>query len=184
MRKMAVMALAMALLVAACGDDDGLGDDEQGLADALATVMAADSDPTSPFTDREAAQCFAEGIVSEVGVDRMIEVGMTADASSTAAAFSGLSEGEIDVLADLALECVDVESMLVEQFALGGISTGSAECLADRMGETGLMKQAMIVGMTGDTDYDPMEDPAVLEDLFTAVTDCLTFEELQQISGG
>lgn len=183
MRRITVLVVASALAAAACGGGGGLDQDEQSAADALTLVFTADSSPNSPFTDEADAQCFAEGIVGEIGLGRMLEVGLTAEASSAEEAFGGLTAGEIDSLADVALGCMDVEALIVEQFALEGISEDSAKCLATAMQDTGLMKTAMIVGMTGDDSYDPTSDPELMEDILAAITDCLTFEEMSRLGG-
>ncbi|MCJ7725938.1 MAG: hypothetical protein MUP76_06060, partial [Acidimicrobiia bacterium] len=177
------------MMAAACGDDDGAGsgglsDGEQAIADAIALDMTADPEPGDPFSDAAAARCFSEGIVDSLGIARLAEIGITANAIDSQAAFATMSETEINTMADLMLGCVDVETAMTEQFATDGISDGSARCMAKAFGETDFYRAAFIAGMTGDDSYDPTADPEFLGTMITAATDCLTAEELAVIMGG
>lgn len=62
---------ALALGVAACGDDDGDGISRDGAIDALAEGLATDSGLTE-----EQSRCLAEEIIDGVGFDRLVEAGL------------------------------------------------------------------------------------------------------------
>jgi hypothetical protein len=175
--------VALALLVAACGDDDGgadgqgLSSSEQAVADVLA-VSIADDDPANPFGGAEAAQCISEGMVGELGIARLAEIGITAGSLGI------MTDAEVDSVAELALGCIDVETAMADQFATDGISQESARCMSAGFAETDFFKQAFIAGFTGDDSYDPSQDPEFLGSMITIATECLTDEELQIIMGG
>lgn len=186
-KRLMVPVLVIAMVAAACGDDEGSGElseSEQAIADAIAIDMVSEPDLDDPFADTEAAQCFSEGIVGELGIARLAEIGITANSGDPQAAFATLSETEIDTMVDLAFGCIDIEAVMAEQFATDGISDDSALCMAKGFGETDFYRRAFIAGMTGDESYDPTEDSAFLATMITVATDCLTAEELAVIMGG
>jgi hypothetical protein len=185
-RRLAVVAVALAVIAAACGDDGGtnLDEGEQAVADSLAVAIGSESGAGDPFESQADAQCFAEGIVAELGTGRLVEVGLTADAADSQGAFAALTTAEIESVADVALECIDVEAFLSAEFAAGGISEESASCLADAVIDTDFMRRGLIAGMTGDETYDPSSDPDTIGALMSAATECLTPEELSLIMGG
>ena len=184
LKRMMVLAVAIALIGTACGDDDGLTESEQAIADVIASGIAEEPDAGDPFSEPEAAQCFSEGLVKNLGVARLAEIGITADSASPEEAFAAMTDGEISDMADLALGCVDIETAMAGQFAADGISDDSARCMAKGFGETDFYRLAIIAGMTGDESYDPSEDPEFLGMMISIATDCLTADELSIIMGG
>lgn len=189
-KRILVSLVALVLVVAACGDDDtasgGLTDAEQALASIIVDGMVGDEelDPDDPFADPVAVSCFAEGLVRDLGVARLAEVGLTADSDSPEAAFAQLTEAEVEDLADRAFACIDIESAVAEQFAVDGISEDSAQCMARELGKTDFYRATFIAGMTGNEEYDPSVDPEFLTTMLTVATECLTDAELSLIMGG
>ncbi len=195
MKRVLLLVLAVSLVAAACGGDDsagertttiatGLSGEEQALADAIAGIIAADQGSGDPFADPEAAQCFAEGLVEDLGIARLNEIGITSDSASPEEAFATLSESEIGALADRSLGCIDLVAAMAPLFAVDGISEESALCMARGFEETGFYRDAFIAGMTGDDTYDLSADPDFLTKMFTMATECLTADELATIMGG
>lgn len=189
-KRILVSMVALMLVVAACGDDDaasgGLTDTEQALASVIAEGMMDGAEPDSgdPFADPVAVTCFAEGIVKDLGISRLAEVGLTSESDSPEAAFAQLSEAEVNAVTDRAFGCIDMESVVAAQFAVDGISEDSATCMARELGDTDFYRSAFIAGMTGDETYDPGADPQFLSTMITVATECLTDEELSLIMGG
>ena len=71
----AVTALCLVVGGAACGDDDGGGDSEADITNQLSETLQAGGDGF----DKEAADCFAEIIVDETGLEKLQDVDLTAD---------------------------------------------------------------------------------------------------------
>jgi len=188
LKRIMVLVLAIAMVAAACGDDDGnagsLTDGEQAVAGVIAASMLEDQDPEDPFSDPEAARCFSEGAVRNLGVARLAEIGINAESDDPQAGFATMTESELNEMAELALGCVDIETAMADQFAVDGISQESGLCMARAFGETDFYKQAFIAGMTDDDSYDPGNDPEFLGLMLTIATDCLTADELSLIMGG
>ena len=77
MRRLVVVSVTVVLLAAACGGDDLSGGD-QAISDAIFDQMMADTDPDNPFGETE-SRCFADGVVRDIGVADLAELGMTAE---------------------------------------------------------------------------------------------------------
>jgi len=186
LKRMMVAVLALAMVAAACGDDDGGGsltEGETAIVDAIVTGMMEDPDSDNPFSDAESARCFAVGMVQDLGVARLAEVGLTADTENPDEAFTLMTEGEISDITDTAFECLDIDALMVAEFAEGGISQDSAKCLVAELNETDFFRVAFIAGMTG-SDVDPTDDPEIMGAMLTAFSECLTPAELGEIMGG
>ena len=73
------LIMAMALATAACGSDSAAttaGPEPDGaLVDAIVEGMMEDAEPGDPFADPEAARCVAVGMVDDLGVSRLFEIG-------------------------------------------------------------------------------------------------------------
>jgi hypothetical protein len=182
--KLTVLVLGLALVAAGCGDDDGLTEGEQAIVAEIVDSAMADPDPDNLLsTDREAATCFAEGLVEDMGVARLAEIGFTAEAADSQAAYAAMSDEELDEMADLALGCIDVEALLTQQMTDEGLNAESASCLAARLADSEFFKQAFIAGMAGQ-EVDLSTDPAVAAQMLEAATECLSPDELGSLFGG
>lgn len=186
-KRVAAVVAGLALVVAACGDDDGGGDlsgAEEAVVDAIVAGMTGDPDPENPFADQESARCVAVGIVEDLGIERLAEVGLTADTDQPQEVFGALTDDEIDGIVDIAFGCVDVEEEMAVMFADEGVSMDSARCLARELNDTDFFRAAFRAGMTGDDTYDPSTDPEFMTVMLEAFTGCLTAEEMAGIMGG
>lgn len=184
MRSIVSLVLTVALIAVGCGDDgDGLGRDEQQLADALALSIGTGSDPDSPFYTPESAQCFAEGLVEGLGVARLAMLGLTAENQSRDAAFAAMTPAERDDLVELALHCTDVQAAMAAELEAAGISSGSAACIADALGNSDFFRDAFVAGFAG-REFDPESNPEYTALLLEAATDCLSPDELGPFFGG
>ncbi len=170
MKKVAVLILALTLGLAACGGGGGAGSGEnQALADAIAAEMTADTTPGNPFAKAEDAQCFADGMVGALGVERLAALGVTAESATSAETVMGeLTAEEQGKVADVALSCIDLSKAIIDGAVAAGLSEDQAQCLADSLSED-LLKQAFLSEVSGQT-FDPSSDPAFME----AITACFT----------
>lgn len=184
-RRFPTLLLVAALLAASCGDDDGSGlsSEEQGLADALAISIMADADPDNPFGRAEDAHCFAEGLVGTIGVARLATLGLTAESESPEAAFDAMTPGERDDVVEVALGCTDAEGVMVAELEATGMSSDSAACIAEALGESDFFRDAFLAGMAG-REFDPEANPEYTVLLLEAATDCLSPSELGPLFGG
>jgi hypothetical protein len=147
LKRVVTVVVAMALLSAACGDDDAggdLSDAENAVADVIVAGIMSDPDPGNPFTDPDAAQCVAVGIVEDLGVERLAQVGLTADSGDPQSVFATLADDEIDSIVDISFECVDVEEEMASMFAAEGVSMDSGRCLARELNQTDFFRAARI----------------------------------------
>jgi hypothetical protein len=177
--------LVMVLLVAGCGDDEGLSGEEQEFVDAVVLLSTQDVDPSDPFGGAEAARCSAERMIAELGMDRLAELGLTPESlfEDSDEMFSLMTEDEIEVLIDIGLECMDFESLMVDWMVAEGLSQESAECYVDELAKTDALRLMMIGGMEEGDDYRPDQDPALLPLMMEAATKCLTPEEMEGLGG-
>lgn len=183
MKKLMILLIAFALAAAACGGDDGLSEGERAMVAAIVEGATSDPDPENPLSsDTEAATCFAEGLVEDMGVDRLAAIGFAADNEDPQAAFAAMSNEELDQVADIALDCIDMRAVIADQMVAEGMGRESAECFADEIEKTGLFETAFIAGMSG-REFDVSENPEVAGAMLEAATACLSGEELGDVFG-
>lgn len=180
-----ILLVTVALTAGACGNDDELSEGEQAVVDAIVDAAMADADPDNPLSsDREAATCFAEGMVKDLGVERLAAIGFSAEtAGDPQAPFTEMSEAELEQMADLALDCIDVDAALTEQMMAEGLSRDSAECFAGELGDTDFFRDAFIAGMAGG-ELDAAADPEIAAVMLEAAASCLSPDELGDVFGG
>jgi hypothetical protein len=162
-----IAILAVVSVVAACGGDDdgggaGNGDGGDGgaaadtpIGQALTAEFMAESED-SPISTEEEARCVSGGIVSEIGEDRLAELGVTpesiADSDIEDVAFTAEEAGTI---VDTMFDCVDVKAALATEFEADFGAEG-AQCLADNLDED-LIRDLMASSFLGD-ETDEMPD--------------------------
>ena len=175
MRRFLVLTVATVLLVAACGDDDtGNNDDE--LVSGLTEQILSDSGTDDIAFDEADAACFAVGLIDEFGGERMVAA-MDQEFEEFMAAASGAERRQV---VDLMLECVDFGAMLTAEFATG-LSAESSECLSTAFVGSEAFRDALADSMSGSAT-DPFDDQAVMEDLLPIMFECVSAEELIQLS--
>ncbi|MEE9297751.1 MAG: hypothetical protein V3V29_01780 [Acidimicrobiia bacterium] len=185
MRRLLLAVTGLAIVAAACGGSSGpaLSDSEQAVADAAADLLMADPDPDNPFADRASALCFTEQVIGELGVARLAEIGITAT-DIDGGDFGLLEPGEMESIADFALDCVDISVIFTAAFEEVGVGGDSIDCLVEEMEQTGLLRAAFVAGMAGDDSLDPDNNPETMEQMLTIILDCFTAEDLLRIGGG
>jgi hypothetical protein len=155
-----------------------LGAPEQNVVDAIVLAMLADGGD-SPFGEPE-ARCLAEGLVREMGLERLASLGITAASVESPDDFLDTAPQEdVELFVDLTLGCIDFRALLAEQF--GGLSPDSASCLADGISD-GFIRAATLAGITGD-EFAMEDNPELVGELFTLMAECLTPEELADLAG-
>ncbi|MEX2419940.1 MAG: hypothetical protein WD652_06120 [Acidimicrobiia bacterium] len=180
--------LIVALVTVACGDDAGgqapLTDAEQALADVIVAEMTASPDPSDPFQVEASARCFAEGLVGELGITRLAELGIEAqNVGDPNAAFSLMTDPEVEATADIALRCPAFRDALATEMTADGISDDSADCLVEELVDSGVFRLLVIAEMKGESTDAIEEDAANSAALIGALIKCLTPEELETVLG-
>lgn len=176
MRRALAFVFALVLVVAACGDDAGGGENTE-LVESLTEKITESSDDGGgdvPFDDEQAA-CFAGALIEEFGADRMAEaVTMEFDEF-----MAGATDEERLAVIDSMFTCVDFAEVLAAEFS-GAVSAESAECLADAFVGSEVFRDAMADSF-GDDTADPFDDPDLMTEMLPAMLECLSAEELVEL---
>ena len=182
--RLLTLILALGLVVAACGDDDGgLSGEAQALADAIFADMKGDSGADEGFDEAD-MHCFAEGIVAQLGVGRFADLGVTASSvGDPQDAFRAMTDAEMELMADVGLRCIDYEAGFIEAMTQDGVSQASAECLTTRMGDSEFFRVSFITSMRGE-EFSADQDAELMQVFFEAAGDCLSDEEFATVFGG
>lgn len=178
-----LVVLALGLVAVACGGDAaGLSSEEQALADAIFADMTLDNaDEEVPPDDM---RCFADGMVGELGVARLGALGVTASSvGEPEDAFRGMTDAEMERMADVGLDCIDYATGFVEAMVAEGMGRSSAECLTAHLEEGGFFRASFITTMQGE-DFSPEQDSELLAVFVSGAQDCLTDDELGLLFGG
>jgi hypothetical protein len=176
-------ATMLVVVVAACGDDAGLTPEEQALADAIFADMEADVSDDEEFAPDE-MRCFAEGVVSELGVARLGDLGVTAaDVGDPDSAFRAMTDAEMERMADVGMRCIDYAGGFVDTMVADGLSRSGAQCLTDRLDEAGFFRVSFITTMRGE-DFSPEQDSELMGVFISGAQECLSEDELGVLFGG
>jgi len=183
MKRIVALAAVLVMVAVACGGDDSgadLSSDDQALADAIAEGFLEGSGSDAPFGAQD-AQCFGDRIVSEMGASRLVSLGLSAADIGEGASPSDvdLSDADVVTMASVMTECIDFKAAFVDEFKNQGISDDSATCLADGLDDDFVM--TMAIAALRDDAADPFEDAELGEAMFALITQCMSFEELQQL---
>lgn len=184
MQRVLLVASLLCLAIAACGGENGAGDgldaEQQALSDAIFNQITADTSEDNPFGATE-ARCFSDGVVRSFGTAELTSLGLTVEAieAGTEPGDVSLTDTQADVMAVLMTDCLDFKSLFIEEFTAQGVSEQSAECLASGFDDEFLRTLAKSQLLSGGTS--PAQDPIYAEKIFTLVSECLTFEELNRL---
>lgn len=151
--------------------DTGTGSEISNAEDLVESLSSQLAVADSPFDD-EAAECFAQGVVDEIGFERMVALGATNPGASSEDVFSQMSEDEIDTIADLGLGCLDMHALFVDQFVSQGLPQEAAVCIADGVAGAPFLHDMVVAAMLGE-DVDPMTDPEASTLIMNLVTQCM-----------
>jgi hypothetical protein len=140
-------------------------------SDQLIDLMVGQmAEPGSPFDD-DAARCFAEGVMDEVGFERLIEIGAGDPSADPEEVFSQMSESEVNTIADVALTCIDVHALFVSQFVEQGLPEDAAICIADGVSGAPWLRDMLVTAMLGE-EPDVAADPEAMTMIMDLVQQC------------
>jgi hypothetical protein len=159
---------------------DELTPEEQAVAETLSDTIAASEglgslgglgeDPAS--LDPESLECISAGVVRDIGVARLEELGVTAAGSTGGTEALGmLTESERGEVADRILGCVDLEELIGDQLEAQGLDPGIGACFLDSVGRD-TIREFLVVGLSGE-EIDLEANPALGEKLMVAVFTCM-----------
>ncbi|QZY30283.1 hypothetical protein [Nocardioides coralli] len=134
----------------------GCGSDEEGQArEALATsLLASNADGTFEVSQEE-ADCVADGMVEEIGVDKLIDYGLLTEdleARDESLENQELEQEDADSAATVFVDCVDVQALLTDSIAqgLGGdVDPELASCIEERLTDE-VVRDFLATVFTGD----------------------------------
>ena len=161
-KKMGLVLVALVMVLAACGGGGGLSAEEQAKADEITAELIADPSAENPFADEEKASCFSEGLVGELGLDRINELDTGGGVDE---GFGNMTAEEQSAVADLAIDCIDMQAYMGEMLANAGLSQDQADCVAEGLNDD-LIKQLFLAQISG-------ADVTANEDLMGVVMTCL-----------
>jgi hypothetical protein len=149
MKKMTVTVLAtLSLLLTGCGNDEGQAKDN-----IKASILEEDQIAGTEVTEEDAT-CLSDGIVDEIGTDKLKEYGLLNDDLEVESEVGNvkMDEGDADSMADVFVDCVEAEKMLEEQFSsmTGSLSKEQQECMKEVLDEE-KVKEIMSATFQGDT---------------------------------
>lgn len=172
MRRIVTLVLATMLIASACGGDDSGGESE-ALVQSLRTQIL-ETDASSDFAiSNDEAQCFAEGLLDELGAERL----SGAFDQDFETFMAGATGDERRAVVEVMFACVDMTSAIAAE--MEGISQESARCVAAAMVEAEEFRTAVADGFGGGDQV--FEDPELVAALLPAMLACLTADELARI---
>ncbi len=187
------MLCVAALLLGACGGDDGdatdidvptsekstddeSADDDAVIADLAAQLQSEEDLEEVDFTEDEAL-CAAEHVVDELGAERVENAVLTEDEDAD---ITDLADDEIAAIAGAMDACVDgIETQLAAAVADGildssdetfPIDPAQADCVAAAVVDALGVERLLVVGAGAEGD-DPFADGAVTPDEGGAIAD-------------
>lgn len=164
-KKLGLMFLALMMLLAACGGGGGgLSAAEQAKADEIKAQLLADTSAENVFGEEEAATCFSEGLVSDLGLERINA--LEASGVALQEGFANLTAAEQEKVADRAIGCIDFPAMMREQLTGAGLSEDQANCVADGLDDD-MVKSLLMAYISG-------QDVTQNADLMGVVIGCMT----------
>jgi hypothetical protein len=128
-RTTALVAACLLALGAACG---GGGDEDAEAKDAIAQGLVRED------FDRDAASCVADGLVDELGRDKLEEYGLITEDGDVADApltETRMSKEDAEEAADVIVDCVDVSEALEQLGPANELSPEVVDCLQEALGE-------------------------------------------------
>ena len=162
LKKMGLVMVALVMVLAACGDGGGFSAEEQAKIDEIVTQLTEDTSAANPFAAEEDASCFAEGIMGDIGLERINELDTGAGLE---AGFANMTTAEQESIVDSALGCIDFAAYMSDQLATAGLTEDQASCVSEGLNED-LIKTLFLAQIAG-------QDPTTSEELMTVVMGCL-----------
>jgi len=163
-RPLLAIFATITIVLAGCGDSTGGGSDaDPALVAALAAEIKGDDDSSFQLADEDAT-CIAENAINGIGVDRLTELGVTAD-NVAEIEDVGFTEGEIRTVVSSFSGCVNLGELMAQSLvADGSVSADDADCVADNF-DGDLIERMLVSTFSG----EDLESSDVAEDLFAAI---------------
>lgn len=132
------------------------------------------------FTRPADLDCLAQGIVSEIGLERLTILGVTTDQVPDPAVLFGRMRGdEIDQIIHIALACEDVVAELRDAVVGAGVGATAAECFVGALELDGFFTRVIYDSVLLGLDENAQGD----EGLAAAADQCLTSDEQSRLFG-
>ena len=134
---------------------DGVLADCLGEQVAKANVKASilEQDMAGATVDEADATCLSDGIVDEIGIEKLQDYGLLDDQLAVEDEVSEVSmqTDDADAMAGVFVDCVDAEKMIEDQFTsmLGSLTQPQQECMKDILDEDKI-KEIMSATFQGD----------------------------------
>ena len=107
--------------------NDCIDDSAAVLVDAVAAGILEEPDPAFPVNDQQ-AHCVAQGVVDQVGLSRLIVVGVESQRNG-GDQFAALEPEEVDAFTNAFVDCIDVRKILLDNIAASGAGDDVIACL-------------------------------------------------------
>lgn len=172
MRKtLAVVCVALLALgtLGACGEND----EETAKANIQEGVLTDDSASGGAPLSEDQAECFADGMVDKLGVEKLQDYGLldddlgfVGDANPT-----DMSADDAEAAAGVLTDCVDFGDLLRSQLEEQGdvkLTDAQLDCITDTIDEKAIREGLAAVFQGQDEDDNPLADS--MGDLMTCLT--------------
>jgi hypothetical protein len=162
MRKTAAAPVAMVcaalLTLSGCGG----GDEDEARDNIRTAVLEGDAGVASGIElTEEQADCFANGLVDEVGVEKLREYGLLDENNEMVedAQVDDMSAEDADETAGVVTDCVDVKELIQEELggAGGQLTDEQADCVLDAIDEDAL-EDALSAQLRGEGGNSQLQD--------------------------
>ena len=153
MKKTAAALCAVVLTLSACGN----GDDDKAKENIKAAVLEEEGGSLTGGTEptEEQADCIADGMVDDVGVEALQEYELLDEdlEINDQAAPTDMAEDDAQALAGVFVDCIDVDEMFADQFNSGEqeLTEEQQSCITDAIDEDA-MKDGLAASFQGETD--------------------------------
>ena len=145
-----VMTILVPFVLTACGGDDGEGgsDEAKPYVDEMSQALTGEDSPM----DDEQADCFSEGFIDVVGLDKVKEAGSAEEVGQLASDFDfssmDLTEDQGNEIYDNFDECgVDLRQQLLDDLdADNQMPEEGKECVTDALSED-VLRDFFVTGM-------------------------------------
>jgi hypothetical protein len=153
----AVVVLALSLT--ACGQD------EEAASTAISDSIMESNDQTFEVTQEE-ADCVGDGMVEEIGVDKLTEYGIiTEDLKADGGIDSvEMSEGDAGSAADVMSDCANIKELFTS--AMGDLPEEAQQCVEENLSDEVLHDFLVAVFMN--------DQEGGQQDLMGALQECIT----------
>ncbi|HET6561819.1 MAG TPA: hypothetical protein VFG72_08085 [Marmoricola sp.] len=166
-KTLAVLCAAMFALTA-CGG----GDDDKAKENIKASLLEEDTDLAGTKVTDEQAGCVSDGMVDEVGVDKLQEYKLLDDDLKIRKDAEGveMAKDDAEALAKVFVDCVDMEKVFEEQFTSGAaaeqLTDEQQKCLTDAV-DADVIEDALAATFQGE-EADPTA--GIQSDLMACMT--------------